>query len=252
MMNIVDVRRLARSVFSPMQGDSDELNGPMFLSILWNNRRRNTTRADIVSQFGIRLAEFEDLSPMMVKFASLGVIVAVKEDGEEKYNLSEEFRELVLEEQTKTKVHVQPAKPPGQVSLHANELELAKSVVANGPADYLDDELKMVRILFNNNGPTTDQALSDRFNIQGERASLYIVFMNELIQRGVIVGGHIAGRDIYDLTKNFRELVNIELKKVAAAATPVREWREGDPIRPRNPDDYEGDTIGARPWPRSR
>jgi hypothetical protein len=247
MMNIVDVGQLARSLFSPMMGASEDLNGPMLLRILWNNRRRNTTREDIVSQFGIRLAEFEDLSPLMVKYASLGVIVLAIEDNVEKYNLSDEFRALVLEEQTKINTQAQPA---GQIALREKELDLAKAVVANGPGDYLDDEIKMVRILFNNNGPTTDQALSDRFNVQGERTSLYIVHLRELIERGVIVGGQLANRSIYDLTKNFRELVDGELKKVSAAATPVRQYQARDSI-PTNPD-FEGDTIGARPWPRSR
>lgn len=94
------------------------------------------------------------------------------------------------------------------------ECGLAISIFTPGPLDDLDDELKLVRCLYGNSaGPSTLDDISTCFGIMGEKASLFIVTFEELRRRGVVEAATLGGRELYDLTKAFRDLVDSEYRK---------------------------------------
>lgn len=94
------------------------------------------------------------------------------------------------------------------------ERGLATSVFTPTALDELDDELKLVRCLFGNSaGPSTLNDISTCFGIMGEKASLFIVTFEELRRRGIVEAATLGGRELYDLTKAFRDLVNEEYRK---------------------------------------
>lgn len=99
MLDVVDIRRLARAVFLPLPMDPEDYDGLKLLRFLWNNRDFNQSISDIGSHFAMKEGVLEYFQPVMIKFGSLEVITTVNEGGEEKYNLTKEFRDLITEEQ---------------------------------------------------------------------------------------------------------------------------------------------------------
>lgn len=92
---------------------------------------------------------------------------------------------------------------------------LATSVVTPSPLDEHDEELKLVRVLWENSLADIDR-IHKKFNLTGERASLFAAWMPDLIKRGIAIKHYMGGRDVYDLTENFRNLVREIQAKIEA------------------------------------
>lgn len=92
-------------------------------------------------------------------------------------------------------------------------IELIKSIYGPGDDNPHDEELRIMRILIGKNGKVvSDATLSTIFAATGERVSLYIATVKDLVERGVIVELKGGGVTFYNIHLEFYRALNLYKK----------------------------------------
>jgi hypothetical protein len=86
-------------------------------------------------------------------------------------------------------------------------MELAKNVVG-GEVSSMDEEVNLVRAIYDQNAQGVNfDTISNKFDVRGDRASLFMALSKDLQQRGVIDKIPASNGDLYVVTMPFRQLM---------------------------------------------
>lgn len=70
---------------------------------------------------------------------------------------------------------------------HPDNIELAKSILKMGADNPYDEELRICRIIMRQKEQVVDKSsLENSFDLRGERSSLFITYIRDLVARKVI------------------------------------------------------------------